>query len=260
MGYERGGVSTDVFNPGLWGDVLAPNVSRWESMKGLHLFDNSFYGQISQEVGNLKYLVYLRAQNNQFSGMLPNGMLKLKRVREIHLNDNTLYTDIPPDIGSMEDLQDLRLGGNEAYGALPDTLYDLKKLKMLWLQDTLYCDENGLDCRVDNIAGFDGSLGSRIGELRKLSHLILNANPIGGTIPTEIGRCEKLAIVHIHKTNIEGRSPRELCALRDKELHGTGGVFYSDCRPDNKTKDPYFRCDCCTDCCDHTTQVCIADD
>ena len=68
------------------------------------------------------------------------------------------------------------------------------------------------------------------------------------------------AIVHIHKTNIEGRSPRELCALRDKELHGTGGVFYSDCRPDNKTKDPYFRCDCCTDCCDHTTQVCIADD
>lgn len=258
--YERGGISSDEYNWGLSGVLLSSNVSKWESMKGLHLFDNSFYGGIAEEIGDLKYLVYLRAQNNQFSGMLPNGLLRLKRLRELHLENNRFYTDIPPDIGQMKDLQDFRIGNNEGHGRIPDSLYDLTKLKMLWLQDTLACDEYGLNCIISNDVGFAGSLSPKIGQLRKLSHLIINANPLTGVIPSEIGQCEKLSILHIHKTNIEGRSPKELCELRDKELHGAGGVFYSDCRPNNRTREPFFRCDCCTDCCDHTTQVCIADD
>lgn len=258
--YERGGVSSDNYNNGLTGEVLSSNVSKWESMKGLHLFDNSFYGPIAEEVGELKYLVYLRAQNNRFWGMLPNGILKLKRLRELHLEYNLFYTDIPPEIGSMKDLQILRMGNNEAFGKIPESLYDLAKLKMLWLQDTMACDEDGDNCVISNESGFSGSISPKIGQLKKLSHLIINANPFTGAIPSEIGQCEKLAILHMHKTNIEGRSPKELCALRDVELHGAGGVFYSDCRPNNRTREPFFRCDCCSDCCDHTTQVCIADD
>jgi len=257
--YERGGVSSDQYNHGLWGQVLTPNASRWESMKGLHLFDNSFSGVIAEEIGELKYLVYLKAQNNDFSGYLPNGLAKLKRLRELHLQENSHYGDLLPDIGYMEDLQDLRLGGNMMFGPIPDSLYKLSKLKMLWLQDTLFCTEDW-ECRVTKDEGFSGTLSTEIGNLKKLSYLILNANPFEGSIPTEIGLCEKLSILHVHKTNFDGRSPRELCELRDKELHGQGGVFYSDCRPNNSTQDPFFRCDCCTDCCDHTTQVCIADD
>ena len=54
--YERGGVSSNVYNTGLQGPVLGPDVSKWTSMKGLHLFDNSFVGNITDNIGDLKYL------------------------------------------------------------------------------------------------------------------------------------------------------------------------------------------------------------
>ena len=44
------------YNWGLSGQVLESNVTKWASMKGLHLFDNSFSGTISDEMGNLKDL------------------------------------------------------------------------------------------------------------------------------------------------------------------------------------------------------------
>ena len=54
--YARGGVSSNVYNTGLQGSVLGPDVNKWTSMKGLHLFDNSFVGNITDNIGDLKYL------------------------------------------------------------------------------------------------------------------------------------------------------------------------------------------------------------
>lgn len=54
--YQRGDPYTGMYNPGLSGHVLGPNVNKWSSMKGLHLFDNSFTGWIDEPIGDLKYL------------------------------------------------------------------------------------------------------------------------------------------------------------------------------------------------------------
>eukprot|EP00580_Thalassiosira_gravida_P019295 CAMPEP_0201663200 /NCGR_PEP_ID=MMETSP0494-20130426/5063_1 /ASSEMBLY_ACC=CAM_ASM_000839 /TAXON_ID=420259 /ORGANISM="Thalassiosira gravida, Strain GMp14c1" /LENGTH=690 /DNA_ID=CAMNT_0048141739 /DNA_START=37 /DNA_END=2109 /DNA_ORIENTATION=+ len=263
--YERGGVTSNDLNFGLIGQVLESNVTKWTSMKGLHLFDNSFSGKVSEEVGSLKYLVFLRAHNNRLRSPLPNNLVNLKKTREVYLYRNEMYLDIPALIGSMEDLEDLRLHENEMTGKIPDSLYSIRKLKQLWLQDTLHCEEvEGVEysCSADSDVGFSGTISTKIGNLKKLKALFINNNPIGGVVPTEIGLCEDLSRLHIHKTNIAGPSPRELCLLRDKNLNSENdqGVMYADCRPNNKTEDPFFACDCCTDCCDHTTKVCVADD
>lgn len=263
--YERGGVTSNDLNFGLIGQVLESNVTKWASMKGLHLFDNSFSGKVSEEVGSLKYLVFLRAHNNRLSSPLPNDLVNLKKTREVYLYRNEMYLDIPPLIGNMEDLEDLRLHENEMRGKIPDSLYSIRKLKQLWLQDTLHCEQvegAGYSCSTDSDVGFSGTISTKIGNLKKLKALYIHNNPIGGVIPTEIGLCEDLSRLHIHKTNIAGSSPRELCLLRDKNLNSENdqGVMYADCRPNNKTEDPFFACDCCTDCCDHTTKVCVADD
>lgn len=50
------GDSTNGYNYGLQGPVLGVQVSSWQSMKGLHLFDNSFSGTIADEIGDLRYL------------------------------------------------------------------------------------------------------------------------------------------------------------------------------------------------------------
>lgn len=273
--FERGGTEVGVtgelvYNPGLYGEVLGVDVNKWASMKGLHLFDNSFSGVISEEIGDLKYLVFLRAHNNIISSFLPTGLGKLKKLREVYLNKNEMYLDIIPNIGDMEDLEDFRLNENEMEGKIPESLYNLKKLKKLWLGDTLQCIDveptevhpNGINCEANKEFGFEGSLRTEIGNLKKLTQLLLQNNPLTGTIPTEIGLCEDLGVLHMHKTDIEGSAPRELCLLRDKNLNSEAGtgIFYADCRPNNKTEDPFFECGCCSDCCDHTTQVCIADD
>ena len=117
-------------------------------------------------------------------------MTGLKKLREVYLYKNELYLDIPPSIGNMEDLEDLRLHENEMTGAIPDSLYAVRKLKKLWLQDTVHCDEDG--CSTESEFGFTGTIGTEIGNLKKLQMLMLNNNPLGGTIPTEIGLCENL--------------------------------------------------------------------
>ena len=140
--------------------------------------------------------VFLRAQNNMFSGYIPSSLTQLNKLREVMLEKNALWGDLPPDIGYMEDLEILKVGdGNEMSGTIPDSLYDLSKLKELWLQDTYHCVEDevsGLSCEVSKEYGFMGSISPSIGNLTKLEMLIVNSNPLTGTIPIEIGLCEEL--------------------------------------------------------------------
>ena len=99
----------------------------------------------------------------------------------------------------MEDLEDLRLHENEMTGKIPDSLYSIRKLKQLWLQDTLHCENVagvGWSCAADSTVGFDGTISTKIGNLKKLKVLLINNNPIGGVIPTEIGLCEDLCEFH----------------------------------------------------------------
>ena len=214
-------------------------------------------------------------------------MTYLKKLREVYLNKNSLWSDLPPDVGMMEDLEDIRLGENRMYGTIPDSFYNLVKMKKIWLQDTVECSNVTGDCQPSSSEGFEGSLQTQIGNMEDLTMLVLNNNPLTGTLPTELGNCKQLcesgiylvpfaaiffpvahsfvgstALIHIHQTNIEGTVPKSVCMLRDQMLNTetATGIFYADCRPDNKTGDPFLTCSCCTDCCDHTSKVCMADD
>lgn len=84
---------------------------------------------------------------------------------------------------------------NEMWGLIPSSFYDLKKMKSVWFQDTLLCDEiegGGFECNPTEEAGFQGSIQTEIGNLKQLSYLLLNNNPLTGTLPTEIGLLENL--------------------------------------------------------------------
>lgn len=250
------------YNWGLMGNTLGDNVNKWKSMKGLHLFDNSITGTMSSALGDLKYLVFLRAHNNAIQGVIPDAVTKLQSLREMYLHQNGIFGDFPPDIGLMEDLEDIRVHENEMWGPLPDSFWNLRKMKKIWLQDTLECEQDEADewkCMRSREKGFEGSISSEIGNMSKLMHLLLNNNPMSGVVPAELGNCKDLSRLHIHQTYIKGVVPMEICLLRDEQLFdetGQVGVFYADCRPNNKTEDPYISCECCSDCCDHSLGVC----
>lgn len=67
------------YNWGLTGGVLGNHTSNWKSMKGLHLFDNSFTGMIDDSIGELKYLGEFEflAMSSNFTA-LPISSLKIQ--------------------------------------------------------------------------------------------------------------------------------------------------------------------------------------
>jgi hypothetical protein len=255
--FKHGGFINE-FNVGLTGK-LGEDVAKWKSMKGMYLSQNSFTGEITEGIGNLRYLTFLHVNDNFIEGNLPTTITNLRNLRDLRLDDNFLYTSLPEDIGNMKDLEILSVNGNSMFGTIPQGLYALKKLKSLFLHDTAEANSPWL---ITDQEGFSGPLSSSVGNLKDLEYLLLNNNPITGEIPSDLGNCTKLKVLRLHRTNLKGSMPREVCMLRDKALNSEEGVgvLYADCRPNNRTGDPMVQCDCCTDCCDHTTDVCVRDD
>ncbi|KAL7543754.1 hypothetical protein ACHAXR_013446 [Thalassiosira sp. AJA248-18] len=270
-------------NLGLSGKILGSHIGRLASLKDISICGNSFSGSIASEIGSLNNLgarhflstkttsssllcndgsntcllgtsfdttqtVFLNAGNNDFTGTIPQEITKLDGLRELWLGDDTSISgEIPFTIGDMNSLERLGLFTMYMEGKIPDSLYNLSNLKSLMLHD--------------NIPGFEGYLKTDIGTLKKLSDLTINDNPLlTGTLPSELGLCEELEFLHLHNTQINGAIPSEVCALRGKKLFSDDELeqfFQADCSPDNITLEPFFTCDCCNTCCDHTTQVCI---
>jgi len=258
MKYRMGGLGGPFDAFGLEGNPSS-NVGVFRSLKGLYLQNNAFTGEISDEIGNLKYLRFLDLTDNFIEGPIPEDLMKVRKLRILLLSENFLHSSLPSDIGQLSDLQSLTVNGNSMHGDIPPGLYNLTKLENLRLDETLMANSPWL---VDPDEGFTGTLSERIGELKKLRLLLLSNNPISGTIPNELGNCTQLTNVRLHRTNLTGTMPMSVCLLRDKFLNNKAntGVLYADCRPYNRTGVPWLKCGCCTDCCDHTTGVCIADD
>ena len=57
-----------------------------------------------------------------------------------------------------------------------------------------------------------------MGNLRRLRHLNLFENDIGGEIPPELGRLENLVSLHLSYNDLEGVIPRELGDLANLEI------------------------------------------
>ena len=65
------------------------------------------------------------------------------------------------------------------YGEIPSGLYNLTELKIFQLDDTLMKE---LPWLVTNDEGFTGSISTSIGNLQELRGLLLNNNPLSGTV------------------------------------------------------------------------------
>ncbi|KAL7463599.1 hypothetical protein ACHAXS_003955 [Conticribra weissflogii] len=257
--YKMGGTIGTEVNLGLTGS-LDSRIKEWRSMKGLHLFKNSLTGSIAPEIASLRYLTFLQIGDNFIEGSLPNEITSLRSLRYLRIEENFIYSTLPSNLGDMDDLEILMVNGNSMYGPVPESLFSLKKLEVIRLDETLSADPPWIEVSDE---GFTGSISKEIGQMKNLKWLLLHSNPLSGTVPTELGLCEKLEMVRLHRTNIYGTMPREVCMLRDKNLYdasGSRGILYADCSNNNRTNEPFLKCDCCTDCCDHTSQVCVADD
>ncbi|KAK4745119.1 hypothetical protein SAY87_011431 [Trapa incisa] len=114
------------------------------------------------------------------------------RVTFITLSSIGLSGQLTGDIGSLTELQTLDLSYNKGLkGALPDAIGNLRKLTNLIL----------VGC------GFTGSIPSSIGLLQELVFLSLNSNGFTGPIPPSIGNLTNLYWLDLADNQLTGSIP-----------------------------------------------------
>ncbi|KAI3913545.1 hypothetical protein MKX01_022126, partial [Papaver californicum] len=114
------------------------------------------------------------------------------RVISIQLSTMGLKGQLSGDIGSLSELQSLDLSYNTGLtGSLPPSIGNLKKLTNLIL----------VGC------GFSGPIPSEIGYLPRLVFLSLNSNSFNGKIPPTIGSLSSLYWLDLADNKLDGSIP-----------------------------------------------------
>ena len=76
------------------------------------------------EIEDWEQMEVLALYNNAFSGALPEGGTRMKRLKAMMLSFNDLSGTLPQGLGSMPTLRTLWLNGNRLEGALPTDMKD----------------------------------------------------------------------------------------------------------------------------------------
>eukprot|EP01087_Luapelamoeba_hula_P022424 TRINITY_DN8013_c1_g1_i2.p1 TRINITY_DN8013_c1_g1~~TRINITY_DN8013_c1_g1_i2.p1 ORF type:complete len:484 (-),score=30.18 TRINITY_DN8013_c1_g1_i2:188-1639(-) len=124
----RFGVHGNRLNGTLPSDFLADAPNLFE----LLLQTNNFSGLAPASIGRMRQLSTVDLSHNQFSGPVPN--FRFKSLRYINLSGNMFNGSIPVSISNCESLIVLSLSCNQLSGLIPSFLGDLTSLQILRLE------------------------------------------------------------------------------------------------------------------------------
>ncbi|XP_059629274.1 receptor-like protein EIX2 [Cornus florida] len=111
--------------------VLLSNHTR--SLMSLDLSSNSLYGQIPDDLGQLKHLEFLSLYWNSLYGPIPASIGNLSSLRLLDLSDNKLNGTLPNSMGFLSNLEELHVGYNSLAGIVSEASFaKLSKLKKLY--------------------------------------------------------------------------------------------------------------------------------
>eukprot|EP00535_Pseudo-nitzschia_heimii_P012946 CAMPEP_0197197684 /NCGR_PEP_ID=MMETSP1423-20130617/32993_1 /TAXON_ID=476441 /ORGANISM="Pseudo-nitzschia heimii, Strain UNC1101" /LENGTH=990 /DNA_ID=CAMNT_0042651509 /DNA_START=46 /DNA_END=3018 /DNA_ORIENTATION=+ len=160
--------------------TIPSEVGLVSKMTNLYLFDNNFTGRIPV-LGNMP-LINFRAQQNQFTGMLPfdysYGGTWADTLREWWVYDNQLTGSLSDSLAFLTSLEDLRLNNNSLSGSIPASIIDMQRL-----------------FRFD-----------------------VHSNALTGTVPENLGNLSVLRDVRLQFNNLDGVVPTSLCFLESMEV------------------------------------------
>ncbi|KAL5558480.1 hypothetical protein UlMin_034691 [Ulmus minor] len=168
-------------------------------LKFLILSSNRLTGNIPQNLSNVRTLSRFAANQNNFNGSVPSGLTKV--LRNLDLSYNNLTGPIPSDLLSPSNLQFVDLSNNFLEGSIPEVISpSLVRLRL---------GSNSLDGEMPN---------GTFKPLQNLTYLELDDNKLSGTIPTELGSCQKLALLNLAQNKFTGSLPYQLGNLRKLEV------------------------------------------
>ncbi|XP_034888200.1 leucine-rich repeat receptor-like protein kinase TDR [Populus alba] len=187
----------DVSNNSLSGPI-PPNLCQGNKLYKLILFSNKFLGKLPDSLANCTSLSRFRIQDNQLNGSIPYGLGLLPNLSYVDLSKNNFTGEIPDDLGSSEPLHFLNISGNSFHTALPNNIWSAPNLQIF----------SAGSCKlVGKIPDFFGCGG--------LYRIELQDNMFNGSIPWDIGHCERLISLNLSRNSLTGIIPWEISTLPD---------------------------------------------
>ncbi|XP_077225762.1 uncharacterized protein LOC143858944 [Tasmannia lanceolata] len=179
----------------------------------LSVGENLISGNIPSQIGNLINLNHLGIYRTFITGSIPTSIEMLQNLHQLYLGGNSLSGKIPYNIGNITQLTDLDLGLNNLQGSIPLSLANCTKLLRLNL-----CRNNLTDTIPKQIIGFSslsialflsqifftGSLPSEVGNLNILALLDVSQNKLSGEIPSTLANCKSMRALYMQDNAFRG--------------------------------------------------------
>uniref|UniRef100_A0A0E0PQ48 non-specific serine/threonine protein kinase n=1 Tax=Oryza rufipogon TaxID=4529 RepID=A0A0E0PQ48_ORYRU len=172
------------------GGVFPAFLYNLTAITSIDLSMNSIGGELPADIDRLgKNLTYLALNNNNFTGVIPAAVSKLKNLKVFTLNCNQLTGTIPAALGELTSLETLKLEVNQfTPGELPGSFKNLTSLKTVWLAQ----------CNLT------GDFPSYVTEMMEMEYLDLSQNSFTGSIPPGIWNLPKLQYLFLYTNQLTG--------------------------------------------------------
>ncbi|KAL9684537.1 hypothetical protein QQ045_021978 [Rhodiola kirilowii] len=154
-------------------------------------------GVIPEEITGLKYLTFLKIDQNYFTGPLPTFIANLTALTLLSIAHNSFSGTIPKELGSLKELNMLSFGSNNFSGTLPPELGNLVKLEQIYI----------------NSCGVGGEIPATFANLRRMRIMWASDSPFTGKIPEFIGNWTLLTSLRFQGNSFEGPIPSSFAKL-----------------------------------------------
>ncbi|KAM7270933.1 hypothetical protein ACFE04_030147 [Oxalis oulophora] len=154
-------------------------------------------GVIPDELADLKYLTFLKLDQNYFTGPLPTFLGNLTSLKTLSVGINALSGTIPKELGNLKQLTLLGLGSNNFSGPLPSELGQLTNLEEIYIDS----------------AGVSGEIPETFANLVKMRTVWASDNAFTGKIPAFIGNWTELVTLRFQGNAFEGPIPSSFSNL-----------------------------------------------
>ncbi|TVU15627.1 hypothetical protein EJB05_39157, partial [Eragrostis curvula] len=202
-------------------------------LQRLEAHDNAFAGELPAGLWLLPDLRVIRAQNNRFSGRLPElpGSGGQSRLEQVQLDNNSFSGGIPNSIGQVRTMYRFSASLNQLNGSLPENLCDSPAMSIInvsrnalsgAIPEFKNCRRLVSLCLAGN--GLTGPIPPSLGGLPVLTYIDLSSNNLTGGIPAELQNL-KLALLNVSYNQLSGRVPASLISgLPAVFLQGNPGL------------------------------------